>query len=124
MPVVGRLVHLAGCLQRDVLFRSVERADRRRRIRARDRGADVLKRYSARRGGLRIGLHPDRKFLTAENHHLGDALKAAGVPHEGYVYPGAVHGFNNDATPERYNKAAADQAWQRTIDWFNKYARA
>ena len=51
------------------------------------------------------------------------ALKAANVPHEGYVYPGAVHGFNNDATPERYNKAAADQAWQRTIDWFNKYVR-
>jgi carboxymethylenebutenolidase len=52
------------------------------------------------------------------------ALKEANVPHEGYIYPGAVHGFNCDATPERYNKAAADLAWQRTIDWFNKYARA
>ncbi len=52
------------------------------------------------------------------------ALKTAGVPHEGYIYPGAVHGFNCDATPERYNKAAADLAWQRTIDWFNKYTRA
>ena len=51
------------------------------------------------------------------------ALTSANVPHEGYIYPGAVHGFNNDATPERYNKAAADQAWQRTIDWFNKYVR-
>jgi carboxymethylenebutenolidase len=51
------------------------------------------------------------------------ALKAAAVPHEGYIYAGAVHGFNNDATPERYNKIAADQAWQRTIDWFNKYVR-
>ena len=51
------------------------------------------------------------------------ALKAANVPHEGHIYPGAVHGFNNDATPERYNKAAADQAWQRTIEWFNKYVR-
>ena len=51
------------------------------------------------------------------------ALKAAGVPHEGYIYPGAVHGFNCDATPERYNKAAADLAWQRTIDWFNKYVK-
>ena len=51
------------------------------------------------------------------------ALKAAGVTHEGYVYPAAVHGFNNDATPERYNKAAADLAWQRTIDWFNKHVR-
>jgi carboxymethylenebutenolidase len=52
------------------------------------------------------------------------ALKDANVPHEGYIYPGAVHGFNCDATPERYNKAAADLAWQRTIDWFNKYVRA
>jgi len=52
------------------------------------------------------------------------ALKGANVQHEGYIYPGAVHGFNCDATPERYNKAAADLAWQRTIDWFNKYVRA
>ena len=52
------------------------------------------------------------------------ALKEANVPHEGYIYPGAVHGFHCDATPERYNKVAADQAWTRTIDWFNKYVRA
>jgi len=52
------------------------------------------------------------------------ALKEINVPHEGYIYPGAVHGFNCDATPERYNKAAADLAWQRTVDWFNKYVRA
>jgi carboxymethylenebutenolidase len=51
------------------------------------------------------------------------ALKAANVTYEGHIYKGAVHGFNNDATPERYNKAAADEAWQRTIDWFNKYTR-
>ena len=52
------------------------------------------------------------------------AMKAAGVRHEGYIYPGAVHGFNNDATPQRYNKAASDQAWQRTVAWFNKFVRA
>ncbi len=52
------------------------------------------------------------------------ALKEANVPHEGYIYPGAVHGFNCDATPERYNKAAADLAWQRTVGWFNKYVSA
>ena len=53
-----------------------------------------------------------------------EAMKAAGITHEGHIYPGAVHGFNNDATPQRYNKAAADEAWKRTIDWFNKYVRA
>jgi carboxymethylenebutenolidase len=52
-----------------------------------------------------------------------EALKAAGVPHEGHIYPGAGHGFNNDATPARYNKAAADEAWKLTIAWFNKYVR-
>ena len=51
------------------------------------------------------------------------AMTAAGVPHEGYVYPNAVHGFNNDATPQRYNKEAADLAWSRTVAWFNKYVR-
>src|SRR5438045_1478253 len=51
------------------------------------------------------------------------ALKAAGVTHEGHIYLGAGHGFNNDATPARYNKAAADQAWKRTIEWFNQYVR-
>jgi len=52
------------------------------------------------------------------------ALQAINVPHEGYIYPDAVHGFNCDATQERYNKVAADLAWQRTVGWFNKYVRA
>jgi carboxymethylenebutenolidase len=50
------------------------------------------------------------------------ALTAAKVPHEGYVYAGANHGFHNDTTP-RYDEAAAKLAWQRTLDWFNKYLR-
>jgi carboxymethylenebutenolidase len=52
------------------------------------------------------------------------ALQAAGVKHEGHIYPGAGHGFNNDSSAARYNKAAADQAWKRTIEWFNQYVRA
>lgn len=53
-----------------------------------------------------------------------EALTAANVTHEGYVYPNSVHGFNCDATPERYNKAAAELAWQRTTDWFAKHLAA
>jgi carboxymethylenebutenolidase len=50
------------------------------------------------------------------------ALKAANVRYEGYVYPGANHGFHNDTTP-RYDEAAAKLAWTRTLGWFNKYLR-
>ena len=50
------------------------------------------------------------------------ALTAAGVPHEGYIYPKANHGFHNDTTP-RYDEEAAKLAWKRTLDWFNKYLR-
>ena len=50
------------------------------------------------------------------------ALTEAHVTHEGYVYAGANHGFHNDTTP-RYDEAAAKLAWQRTLDWFNKYLR-
>jgi len=49
-------------------------------------------------------------------------LTEAGVPHEGHVYKGANHGFHNDTTP-RYDEAAAKEAWQRTLDWFDKYLR-
>ncbi len=51
------------------------------------------------------------------------ALTAAHVPHEGFVYAGANHGFHNDTTP-RYDDAAAKLAWQRTLEWFNKYLRS
>jgi len=51
------------------------------------------------------------------------ALQAAGVTYEGHIYPDSVHGFFNDATPERYNEATATEAWSRTIDWFNTYVR-
>jgi len=51
------------------------------------------------------------------------ALTANKVPHEGYIYPKANHGFHNDTTP-RYDEAAAKLAWQRTLAWFNKYLRS
>jgi carboxymethylenebutenolidase len=51
------------------------------------------------------------------------ALKAANVHFEVHTYPGTNHGFNNDTTP-RYDAAQAKIAWQRTIEWFNKYVRA
>jgi len=47
------------------------------------------------------------------------ALKANHVRYLMFTYPGTQHGFNNDTTP-RYDKAAAQLAWQRTIDFLKK----
>lgn len=48
------------------------------------------------------------------------ALKANGITYEAFIYPGVNHGFHNDTTP-RYDKAAAELAWSRTVAWFKKY---
>ena len=45
------------------------------------------------------------------------ALKANGKSYEAYIYPGVNHGFHNDTTP-RYDAAAAELAWSRTLDFF------
>ena len=47
------------------------------------------------------------------------ALKENKITYTAYIYPGVNHGFHNDTTP-RYDKAAAELAWQRTIEFFNK----
>jgi len=47
------------------------------------------------------------------------ALKANHVRYQLFTYPGTQHGFNNDTTP-RYDKAAAQLAWQRTIEFLKK----
>lgn len=47
------------------------------------------------------------------------ALKAAGVTYEAFTYPDTDHGFNNDTTP-RFDQAAADLAWSRTLALFRR----
>lgn len=45
------------------------------------------------------------------------ALKAAGTRYEAFIYEGVNHGFHNDSTP-RYDEAAANLAWERTLAFF------
>jgi len=47
------------------------------------------------------------------------ALKENHKEYTAYIYPNVNHGFHNDTTP-RYDKAAAELAWQRTIDFFKQ----
>ena len=48
------------------------------------------------------------------------ALKQAGKTYEIHVYEGANHAFNNDTNAARYDKTAADLAWQRTVAFLKK----
>ncbi len=52
------------------------------------------------------------------------ALKAAGKTYTIYMYEGANHAFNDDTAGPRYNKAAADLAWSRTIAFFKQHVGA
>ena len=51
-----------------------------------------------------------------------EALKANHAAYTAHIYEGVNHGFHNDTTP-RYDEAAARLAWQRTLDFFNRYLK-
>ncbi len=48
------------------------------------------------------------------------ALKANNKEYTAHMYPAVNHGFHNDTTP-RYDKEAAELAWKRTVEFFNKH---
>ena len=47
------------------------------------------------------------------------ALKEHNKEYQAYIYPETNHGFHNDSTG-RYDKEAAQLAWQRTVDFFKE----
>lgn len=49
------------------------------------------------------------------------ALREAGVDHTIHIYEGANHAFNNDTAAARYDKAAADLAWSRTVEFLKAH---
>ena len=48
------------------------------------------------------------------------ALDANGKTYELHMYDGVNHAFNNDTSAARYDKAAADLAWSRTVEFLKK----
>ncbi len=62
----------------------------------------------------------DDPRVNATRAGFEQALKAAGVEYRSYVYPGTRHGFHNNSTP-RYDAAAAELAWNRTLEFFGKH---
>jgi carboxymethylenebutenolidase len=54
---------------------------------------------------------------------MRETLQAARSPSEIHVYPDAGHAFNADYRPS-YNKAAAQDGWDRLQQWFKKHGAA
>lgn len=52
-----------------------------------------------------------------------EALRQAGADVAAHVYPGVEHAFNNDTSAERYDEAAAELAWRRTLEFLDRHLR-
>jgi carboxymethylenebutenolidase len=60
--------------------------------------------------------------ITSTAPAVEEAMKKNNKVFEKVIYPGADHAFNNDTGP-RYNAQAANDAWGRTLAWFDQYLK-
>lgn len=72
--------------------------------------APLLLHYAEHDEGVNAGIAAYEAALTANGKSF--------VIHR---YPGTQHAFNNDTSAARYNKAAADLAWSRTVAFFKEH---
>ncbi|HZR46678.1 MAG TPA: dienelactone hydrolase family protein [Candidatus Manganitrophaceae bacterium] len=78
---------------------------------------DVAAKLKAPVLGLYGGADPSIPMEMIER--MRQALKAAGSPSQIVVYPDTPHGFNADYRPS-YRKEAAQDGWNRMLEWFKK----
>lgn len=71
--------------------------------------AALLLHYAGRDERINAGIETYRK-----------ALEDAGKRFEIHLYPGAQHAFNNDTNAARYDRAAAELAWGRTLAFLRR----
>jgi carboxymethylenebutenolidase len=67
-----------------------------------------------------LGLFAEKDgFVAPATARAVDAeIKKAGKQSEIHIYPNVDHAFFNDGNAAAYNKAAADDAWRRTLAFF------
>jgi carboxymethylenebutenolidase len=75
--------------------------------------APLLLHYAENDEGVNTGIAAYEATLQANNKKYTK-----------HIYPGTQHAFNNDTGAARYNKAAADLAWERTIAFFREHLGA
>jgi len=72
-----------------------------------------------------LGLFAEKdQFVTPQAARDVDAaIKKAGKQSEIHIYPNVDHAFFNDERPDAYNKAAAEDAWRRTLTFFRRHLK-
>ena len=72
-----------------------------------------------------LGLYAEKDgFVTPDvAKGVDKAIKEAGKSSEIHIYPGVNHAFFNDERADVYNKAAADDAWKRTLTFFRQHLK-
>ena len=72
-----------------------------------------------------LGLYAEKdSFVTPQAaREVDKAIKGAGKPSAIHIYPGVDHAFFNEERPDAYNKAAADDAWRRTLTFFRQHLK-
>jgi carboxymethylenebutenolidase len=79
----------------------------------------------AKLSGPVLGLFAEKdQFVNATAARAVDAtIKGSGKQSEIHIYPNVDHGFFNDDRPDVYDKAAAQDAWRRTLEFFRKHLK-
>ena len=75
---------------------------------------------AARRMCPVVGSYPEKDFSAGSGRALDKALAGFGIERDIKIYPGARHSFFND-TGRAYDKAAAEDSWQRVITFFGEH---
>ncbi len=72
-----------------------------------------------------LGLFAEKdSFVTPKvAKEVDKAIKDTGRSSEIHVYPGVDHAFFNDERKDVYNKAAAEDAWRRTLAFFRQHLK-
>jgi carboxymethylenebutenolidase len=80
----------------------------------------------AKLNGPVLGLFAGKdQFVTPQvARDVDAAIKKAGKQSEIHIYPNADHAFFNDERPDVYDKAAAQDAWRRTLDFFRQHVKS
>jgi carboxymethylenebutenolidase len=76
-------------------------------------------------GGPVLGLFAEKdQFVKPDDARAVDtAIKKAGKQSQVHIYPNVDHGFFNDERKDVYDKAAADDAWKRTLGFFRQHVK-